>query len=114
MAMYAVATRDIIDSLKRAAEVAQVWFADDSQSAGLLVELKKWWDHLCEIGPKYGYFPKASKTHLVVKNQEMHAIATELFDGSGIKITCEGKRQMGAAIGTNILSCKKLRDGSTM
>ena len=28
---------------------------------------QRWWDCLTSIGPKYGYFPKSPKCHLVVK-----------------------------------------------
>ena len=59
MAMYAVSTRPIIESLSSEIDdVAQVWFADDSSGAGKLLALKAWWDHLKCVGPKYGYFPK--------------------------------------------------------
>jgi len=49
---------------------AQVWYADDSSSAGELGGMRKWWDLLCEIGPKYGYFPLATKTVLIVKENQ--------------------------------------------
>ena len=72
MDMYAIATRSLIDELKTAeAEVTQVWFADDSSGAGTLDWLKRWWDHLREVGPSYGYFPKAARTNGIVKNPEL-------------------------------------------
>ena len=52
-----------------------------------------------EKGPKYGYFPKASKTHLILKKEEDLEKATQLFEGEGIKITMEGQRHIAAAIG---------------
>ena len=44
-----------------------IWFADDSGAAGRLKALKIWWDTLQASGPVYGYFPKPSKTWLIVK-----------------------------------------------
>ena len=42
-------------------------FADDITTAGKLKGLRRWWDKLCEIGPKYGYFPNATKTWIILK-----------------------------------------------
>ena len=64
--------------------------------------MKRWWDHLNLYGPAYGYFPKSSKTVLLLKSPELLQRAKELFgegDG-GITITTEGKRHIGAVIGT--------------
>ena len=44
-----------------------IWFADDSGAAGKLEALKRWWDALQRLGPAYGYYPKPSKTWLIVK-----------------------------------------------
>ena len=68
--MYAIAIRPLIDILSRGTDpmlLQQAWFADDSSGAGKLREIKKWWDILNEAGPKFGYFPKPSKTILIVK-----------------------------------------------
>ena len=51
------------------------------------------------MGPGYGYFPNASKTTLVVKPEYIEE-ATEMFEGSGIKITAGGQKILGAALGT--------------
>ena len=47
----------------------------------------------------FGYYPNASKTHLIVK-QEYVQSAKGLFDGSGITVIADGDRYLGAAIGT--------------
>ena len=65
-----------------------------------LRRLKEWWDALCENGPKLGYFPKASKTILIVKNKDLLPAANALFGGCGMKIVSDGERHLGAAIGT--------------
>ena len=78
----------------------QVWFADDSNAIGRLKTLKDWWlhVHLTNLGPELGYFPNASKTTLVVKEDFIDE-ATTLFRDSGIGITVEGQRMPGAACG---------------
>ena len=35
-------------------------YEDDLNAAGCSSGLKYWWDQLCELGPKFGYFPQAS------------------------------------------------------
>ena len=50
-------------------------------------------------GPSYGYFVNPGKTWLIVKPQHERD-AKELFSGTGIGITSEGKRHLGAALGS--------------
>ena len=52
-----------------------------------------------KLGPLFGYHPNPSKTHLVVK-KEYKESATQTFMDMGINITSEGKRHLGAAIGS--------------
>ena len=75
-----------------------IWFADDSGAAGKLKALKIWWDALQLSGPAYGYFPKPSKTWLIVK-EEYEEKAKSLFPDL-INITTEGCRYLGSFIGT--------------
>ena len=74
-----------------------IWFADDSGAAGRLKALKIWWDTLQASGPVYGYFPKPSKTWLIVK-EEYQEEAKSLFPD--LNITTEGCRYLGSFIGT--------------
>ena len=113
MAMYALSAVPLInkcqsvlstDDLPRA---MQVWYADDAAAGGDLKPLRKCWDILVQHGPAYGYFPKPSKTFLVVKT-ECRAAATEEFEGTGVQITEDGddlahkagQRHLGAAVGS--------------
>ena len=102
MAMHALALTPLIKSL--AVEVPnnakQVWFADDSTSAGKLCALRSWWQHLITKGPGYGYFPNPGKTTLVVKSEFLQR-ATDLFEGTGVQITTAGHCILGAAAGTS-------------
>ena len=96
--MYAIAITPLIHHLEHHG-VKQAWYADDATAGGALKQLKQWWDGLAELGPDYGYFPNAIKTWLVIK--EEHLEAQELFQESGVSITTEGKRHLGAAVGTS-------------
>ena len=103
MGMYAIGTRPLIDILHQntdSKKCQQVWYADDSSSAGLLAEIRKWWDILNQAGPKFGYYPKASKTILIVKKAEHLEYANEIFANTGINITMTGERHLGAVIGS--------------
>ena len=80
-------------------QVKQVWFADDATGAGTCESLRKFWDNLLTLGTGYGYYPNGSKTYLVVKPEHI-VKARELFADTDVNITTEGKRHLGAAIGT--------------
>ena len=103
MGLYGLGVKPLVDNLGNEIDIEkciQSWYADDSSSAGELIEMWKWWDTLCIMGPKYGYFPLATKTVLIVK-EEHKSKALEIFGETGVKITTEGERQMGAVIGSN-------------
>ena len=51
------------------------------------------------IGPIYGYFPNRSKTYIVAK-PELVETAKEIFQGRGISISTEGRRNLRGAIST--------------
>ena len=102
MAKYGIATKPLNDKLADSVNsdlCKQIWYADDSSSAGQVTEMRKWWDVLCKEGPSYGYFPLPTKTVLIVK-PEYKELAMEAFEGTGVKITTEGERHMGAVIGS--------------
>ena len=98
MAMYAIAIRPLINHLQ-SESLKQIWYADDAAAGGELSDLKAWWDQLIQLGPDYGYYPNASKSWLVVKEDHLTA-AEAIFSDSGISITNEGRRYLGGAIGT--------------
>ena len=52
---------------------------------------------MCEIGPKFGYFPKAAKSRLIVKvNAENKT--KEIFSGRGVQITTNRKLHVVASL----------------
>jgi hypothetical protein len=97
MAMYALALVPLVSQLHGLCK--HVWFADDGTGAGKLDDLRKWWDKLLVKGPDYGYFPKPSKTWLIVKHDKLDE-AKRIFEGTGVQFTSEGMRHLGAAIGS--------------
>ena len=102
MSFYALGVRPLINSLANAVDkenCKQAWYADDSSATGKLSEVKKWWQNLNSLGPKFGYFPKASKSILILKDEDLLEDARHLFAGSDIQITCQGERHLGAVVG---------------
>ena len=65
-------------------------------------------------GPPLGYFPKPQKCWLIVK-PEKERPAREIFSKTTINITTEGRKHLGAALGSRVffksMSTKKLRNG---
>ena len=48
-------------------QTREVAFADDLTVVVKLADLKIFWDKISTIGPKYEYFPKSTKSYLIVK-----------------------------------------------
>ena len=74
MGFYACATVPVILATMGGNEatnsdnpVKQIWYADDAAGGGKIDDLSKWWEDLCINGPLFGYFPKPSKTWVIVK-----------------------------------------------
>ena len=76
-----------------------VAYADDIGGGSRLENLRKWWDRIEEFGPLLGYFPKASKSWLVVKQEKLEE-AERMFAGTGINITTEGRKYLGGYVGS--------------
>ena len=47
----------------------EVVFSGNFSVAGSLNSIKDYWDKLTAVGPKYGYFPKPTKSYLIVKGK---------------------------------------------
>ena len=102
MAFYGLCTNPILQSSKqRIPSVHQVWLADDATGAGNLADLRNWWDLIKSDGVKYGYYVKPSKSWLVLKNPDKLEDCKRLFESSPINITVQGKRHLGASIGSH-------------
>ena len=98
MAFYAIATIPLIEKLKE--DMLQVWYADDAAGTGKLSPLRTWWDNINSIGPAFGYYPNASKSHILVK-EHLKQEAHDIFKGTNLQIITDGKEYLGGSIGTH-------------
>ena len=74
-------------------------YADDLTVAGPIDQIRIWWNALCTLGRKFGYFPKGSKSWIIVREKPKE-LAQTIFDNTEINITTDGQRHLGAVIGT--------------
>ena len=99
MAMYALGILPLIRAVATHG-AKQVWHADDAIANGQLSNIRNWWDQLTTDGPSFGYYVNNEKSWLIVKEEHQEQ-AERIFEGTGIKITSEGKRHLGSALGTS-------------
>ena len=112
MALYALSVIPLINKCRNTATTncsaaTQIWFADDAAAGGQLEALHHFWTLLTQHGPAYGYFPKPSKSFLVVKPGR-NANAERVFSGTGVQLTDDapnleykaGQCHLGAAVGS--------------
>ena len=95
MPMYTLATVPLIRSLPNS-----VWYADDATTLGTVSQLRVWWDAISEKGKKYGYFANPMKTWLVTQNPSLARDAMQVFEGTSINITSDGRPHLGIPLGT--------------
>ena len=74
-------------------------YADDISCVEILRNILTWWSKLNTFVPKIGYFPKADKSWLIVKPGKYEA-AKSIFKDTSFDITNDGKRHIGAVVGT--------------
>ena len=68
-----------------------------------------WYKYLEEEGKKFGYLVNGSKCWLIVKSQELAEEAGRIFREE-VNITTEGKRHLGAVIGSKDYKDQYCRD----
>ena len=98
ISLYAISLQPLITLLGIRSSAKQCWYADDATGAGALTDIRKWWDELLAAGPALGYYPNAKKCWLVVKSEKLKE-ANDVFAGTGINITTEGRKHLNAALG---------------
>ena len=96
MQMYSIATKPMV--YEDETNSKKSFFADDGAGAGTLETVHEWWTSLLVQGPKYGCFPNASKTILLVKS-EHYEEAPQLFAGSGVNVTTDATNYLGGYVG---------------
>ena len=101
MAFYALGIKTLQDILSNtSASTKQVWLADDATRAASLNNLKIWWETILKEGPKFGYYVNESKSRLIIKDPRHLEFAIGLFSDTALKYTTDGKRHLGAVIGS--------------
>ena len=81
-------------------QTREVAFANNLTVAGKLADIKGFWDKLSTSGSKYGYFPKSTKWYLIVKKSCLKDAKT-IFTGTNINITADGRKHLGAVVGSD-------------
>ena len=84
MLMYAAALTPSLLHYTDTNNWSQCWYADDSACAAKLPKLLEWFEHLCKLGPAYGYYPEPQKTVVVV--DEVDEEANACFCDLGVKV----------------------------
>ena len=101
MAFYAIGLLPLIWCLAEPVDHAkQAAYADDLTGAGKLKKLKQWFDSIVVNGPKLGYNAEPTKSWLIVK-EEKRGDAEAIFKDTGVNITTDGKKHLGASLGTS-------------
>ena len=99
MALYGISLVPLMSKLNEAREAVQCWLADDASCRCKVGDIRKWWLFSKTVGPKFGHFPKATKCCLIVKPDKFEE-PKSAFDGTDINVSCEGRRHLGAVLGS--------------
>jgi hypothetical protein len=100
MALYAIGSLPFLWLLdQKESGTCQVAYADDLSGGGKIESLRKWFNGIIEKGPIFGNHAEPTKSYLIVKEDKFDE-AEAAFEGTGVKITVHGEKQLGAAIGT--------------
>ena len=99
MAIYAISLQPLITRLGISSDLKQRCYADDASGFGSLEAIKQWWEELTEAGPDLGYYPNAKKGWLITKPEKVEG-ARVIFEGTAIKISTQGQRHLGTAMGS--------------
>ena len=90
-------------------QIREVAFVDDLTVAGKLADIYNLWDKLATIGPKYGYFPKSTKSYLIVKKICLKDAKT-IFTGTNINITTDRRKHFRAVVGSDTYKLQYVED----
>ena len=111
MPFYALGTSILLDRLKLISRItSQVSLAIDITGAGKILDLRIWWTMTISESKRFGYYVSESKSWLIIKNPNHFDHAQNIFKDTGIKITCEGKRHLGAVIGSEDFKSEYVRE----
>lgn len=108
MVIYALSTLPLLSVIKTE-NVRYVAYADDLSGAGKIGDLRKWWGSVVAHGPSIGYYPNSFKSWIIVKPEKLKE-AERIFSNTNINITIDGKRHLGAVIGSDIYKEEYVND----
>ena len=75
-------------------------YADDLFGAGSIEGLHKMWTFIRNEDPKYGYYQEATKSVVVDCKKNSLEKARQIIAHTGIQITTEGRKHLGAIVGS--------------
>ena len=102
MEFYALGTTPLVNTLQiTLLKVRQVRLADYISGAGSLGDLIIWWKNVISEGKKNGFLVNEKKNWVILKDSGHLQEALRLLSNTGIKVTTEGQRHLGAAISTS-------------
>ena len=78
---------EIMSSNKRYPK--EIAYTDDFTAAGSIKDIKCYWEHLNSFATFFDYYPKPSKSHLLVKSQCLET-ANVGFGSTKVNLTSEG------------------------
>ena len=115
MTFYCLGILPILRNLKTLIDsdnltLKQAWLADDACAVGKLEHIRVWFDNLIKLGVKYGYYINESKSWLIIKDRELLDTAKAVFAGTDVQFTTEGKRHLGACVGSSNFKNKYCSD----
>ena len=89
MAAYALGVTQLIQNLLDITSSNKLYskeiaYADDFTVAGSIKDIKCYWEHLNSFAQFFGYYPKVSKSHLIVKRQYLET-ANVVFRNTKVK-----------------------------
>ena len=96
MQIFSIATKPMV--YEDETKTRKSFYADDGAGSGTLETIHEWWTSLLAQFPKYGFFPKATKTTLLVK-LEQYEWAVQIFAGSGLNVTADATKYLGGYAG---------------
>ena len=104
MGIYALGILPLLIAIKSSVHetddhLLQVAFADDLTGTGSLRSLRTWWETIVKFGHSIGYYANGEKSWLIVR-PELIDEAKNIFTGTSIKVTTEGRRHLGACVGS--------------
>ena len=81
LVLLLVAEANQVDNITKTAP-----YPDDLTAAGSIMRFRNWWEALCRLGPKLGYFSERSESWLIVKKKVVQK-PQSVFKDTKIKIT---------------------------